>query len=223
MTDPVSRETAPTEPPRPPEVARGILGNSLPHAVRYAELLADAGVVRGLIGPRETPRLWERHLLNCAVLADGIPDGAAVADVGAGAGLPGVVLALGRPDLAVTLVEPLQRRTEFLTEVVGALGLDRVEVVRARAEELHGVRFFGTVVSRAVAPLPRLLRWCLPLVAPGGQMLAMKGASAEEELSKAAATLRRLNAGPAEVVWFGQEILDPPTTAIRVAASVRRG
>jgi len=204
-------------------VARGIFGDSLPHAVRYAELLADAGVVRGLIGPRETPRLWERHLLNCAVLADGIPDGAAVADVGSGAGLPGVVLALGRPDLAVTLVEPLQRRTEFLTEVVGALGLDRVEVVRARAEELHGVRFFGTVVSRAVAPLPRLLRWCMPLVAPGGQMLAMKGASAEEELSKAAATLRRLNAGPAEVVWFGQGILDPPTTAIRVAASVRRG
>lgn len=223
MTDPVSRETAPSEPPRPPEVARGVFGDSLPQAVRYAELLADAGVVRGLIGPREAPRLWERHLLNCAVLADGIPDGAVVADVGSGAGLPGVVLALRRPDLTVTLVEPLQRRSEFLAEVVDALSLDRVEVVRARAEELHGARSFQTVVSRAVAPLPRLLGWCLPLVAPGGQMLAMKGASAEEELGKAASTLRRLKAGPAEVVWFGQEILDPPTTAIRVAASVRQG
>jgi 16S rRNA (guanine527-N7)-methyltransferase len=221
MTDPVSRETP--EPPDPPEVARGVFGDSLDAAVRYAGLLADAGVVRGLIGPRETARLWERHLLNCAVLADGIPASDTLADVGAGAGLPGMVLALRRPDLTVTLVEPLQRRVDFLTEAVTELGLDRVEVVRARAEDLHGTRAFGSVVSRAVAPLSRLLRWCLPLVATGGQMLAMKGASAEQELDGAQGTLRRLNAGPASVVWFGQDVLDPPTTAIRVAASVRRG
>lgn len=221
MTDPVSRETP--EPPDPPEVARGVFGDSLDTAVRYAGLLADAGVVRGLIGPRETARLWERHLLNCAVLADGIPAGGTVADVGSGAGLPGLVLAVHRPDLTVTLVEPLQRRVDFLTEAVTELGLDRVEVVRARAEDLHEIRSFGTVVSRAVAPLSRLLGWCLPLVASGGQMLAMKGASAEQELEGVQGTLRRLKAGPAAVVWFGQGVLDPPTTAIRVAASVRRG
>ena len=223
MIDPVSRETTPPEPPDPPEVARGVFGDSLAAAIRYAGLLADAGVVRGLIGPRETPRLWERHLLNCAVLADGIPPGQTVADVGSGAGLPGLVLALRRPDLSLTLVEPLQRRADFLAEAVAELRLPQVEVLRARAEELHGVRAFDTVVSRAVAPLPRLLRWCLPLANPRGQVLAMKGASAQDELSKAEGTLRRLKAGPAEVVWFGQDALDPPTTAIRVAASVQRG
>lgn len=223
MTDPVSRETVPPEPPGPPEVARGVFGDSLTSAIRYARLLADDGVVRGLIGPRETPRLWERHLLNCAVLADGIPPGQKVADVGSGAGLPGLVLALRRPDLSLTLVEPLQRRADFLAEAVAELRLPQVEILRARAEELHGVRMFDTVVSRAVAPLPRLLRWCLPLAAPRGQVLAVKGASAQDELNKADGTLRRLKAGPAEVVWFGQDVLDPPTTAIRVAASVQRG
>ncbi|HET7357684.1 MAG TPA: 16S rRNA (guanine(527)-N(7))-methyltransferase RsmG [Nocardioidaceae bacterium] len=204
-------------------MARGVFGDSLDAAVRYAGLLADAGVVRGVIGPRETDRLWERHLLNCAVLADGIPAGDTVVDIGSGAGLPGLVLALRRPDLTVTLVEPLQRRVDFLVEALSELDLAGVEVVRARAEDLHGVRSFASVVSRAVAPLPRLLRWCLPLVAPGGQMLAMKGASAEQELDGAQGTLRRLKAGRAGVVRFGEDVLDPPTTAIRVAASVRRG
>jgi len=223
MTDPVSRETTPpVEPPEPSAVARGVFGDSLAGAVRFAALLADAGVVRGLIGPRETPRLWERHLVNCALLADGIPAGDTVADVGSGAGLPGVVLALRRPDLDVTLIEPLQRRAAFLSEAVVELELTRVEVVRARAEDLHGTRTFATVVSRAVAPLPRLLGWCLPLVAPGGQLLAMKGAAARRELDEAAPMLRRMWGGPAEVVQFGRAG-DPPTTAIRVAAPVRRG
>jgi 16S rRNA (guanine527-N7)-methyltransferase len=124
--------------------------------------------------------------------------------------------------MTVTLVEPLQRRAEFLTEAVATLGLNRVEVVRARAEDLHGQRRFDVVVSRAVAPLTKLLRWCLPLTMSDGQVLAMKGASAERELADAQIVLRRLNAGPADVVRYGAGIIDPPTTAIRVARSAVR-
>ncbi len=151
--DDVSRETPPV-----PESARGVFTvQRLPLAERYAELLATDGVVRGLIGPREAPRLWERHLLNCAALAEVLPDGATVCDLGSGAGLPGLVVAIARPDLSVTLVEPLLRRTTFLEEVAAELGLESVEVVRGRAEELHGQRTFDVVTSRAVAPLERLL------------------------------------------------------------------
>lgn len=211
----VSRET-----PDPPDIARRVFGSALPGAARYAELLADAGVVRGLLGPREAPRLWERHLVNCALLAEGLPLDSRVADIGSGAGLPGVVLALCRADLQVTLIEPLQRRTDFLHEVVEELGV-RADVVRARAEELHATDRFDAVVSRAVAPLPKLLGWCLPLVRPGGQVLAMKGASADQELLGAQKLLGRLRArgeaGAAEVVRFGVGHVDPPTTAIRVA------
>ena len=143
-------------------------------------------MVRGLIGPREAPRLWDRHLLNCAVLGEVVPRGVAVADVGSGAGLPGLVLAIARPDLRVTLVEPLLRRTRFLDEVVDLLGLQaQVEVLRGRAEELADGRTFDVVTARAVAPLERLARWCLPLVAPGGELVAMKGASAPAEVVEA--------------------------------------
>jgi 16S rRNA (guanine527-N7)-methyltransferase len=216
--DDVSRET-----PDPPAVARRVFGSALPVAVRYAELLAGAGVVRGLIGPRETSRLWERHLVNCALLADGIEAGVTVADIGSGAGLPGLVLAVCRPDLTLTLVEPLQRRAEFLTEAVAILGFDRVEVVRARAEDLQAGPRYDVVVSRAVAPFRKLVGWCLPLAMPGGQVLAMKGASADAELAEARTVLRRLKAGPAEVIRFGVGVADPPTAAIRVAKSVPRG
>ena len=184
-------------------------------AERYAAWLADAGVVRGLIGPREVPRVWDRHLLNCAVVADAVPPGATVADIGSGAGLPGLVLAIRRPDLRVTLVEPLLRRTTFLDEVVADLGLDQVEVVRGRAEELHGSRRFDVVTSRAVAPLEKLLGWCLPLCAPEGIVLAMKGSSAAEEVAQLpwpgadeAATLLTL----------GEQEIVVPTTAVRVDA-----
>ena len=135
-------------------------------AEAYAGWLADAGTVRGLLGPREVPRLWDRHLLNCAVLAEAVPEGARVCDIGSGAGLPGLVLAIARPDVTVTLVEPLLRRTTFLDEVVGELGLEQVTVVRGRADVLHGRERFDVVTSRAVAPLDRLLGWSMPLVAP---------------------------------------------------------
>lgn len=153
-------------------------------AERYAGLLATEGIVRGLIGPREVPRLWDRHLLNCALVADLVPEGSTVCDIGSGAGLPGIVLALRRPDLHVTLVEPLLRRTTFLEEVVTELGLDQVRVVRGRAEDQRGGAPFEVVTSRAVAPLPRLLAWSMPLVAPGGVLLALKGSSATAEVAE---------------------------------------
>jgi len=211
VTDDVSRGT----PPAPP-AAQGVFSHALPVAEAYAHRLATDGVVRGLIGPRETPRLWERHLLNCAVVTEAVPHASRVGDVGSGAGLPGIPMALARPDLLVTLVEPLLRRTTFLEEVVADLGLTNVEVVRGRAEELHGVRRFDVVTSRAVAPLPKLLGWCVPLVRPGGVVLAMKGSSAVEELAGAAKELRRLGAGAGEVLEVGGDVVDPPTVLVRV-------
>ena len=199
-----------------------MLSYRLDSAERYAALLASPGFIRGLKGPRETPRLWERHLLNCAVLGELLPRDSTVCDIGSGAGLPGVVLAIARPDLTVTLVEPLLRRTTFLEEAVEALGLDQVEVVRARAEELHGRRRFDVVTSRAVAPLPKLARWSLPLTRPGGTVVAMKGASAQAEVDDARRELRKLGAGPVSVHTVGVGVVDPPTYAVRVEAPPTR-
>lgn len=185
-------------------------------ASRYTELLATEGVLRGLIGPREAPRLWERHVLNSAVLAEAIPDHAAVCDIGTGAGLPGLVLAIARPDVRMTLVEPLLRRTTFLDEVVAELGLSHVTVVRGRAEDLHGVSTFDVVTSRAVAPLERLLGWSMPLVAPTGALVAMKGRSAQDEVAQAAGFLHTWRCGVPDVFEVGTGVVDPPTTVVRV-------
>lgn len=186
-------------------------------AEQYAELLATDGVVRGLIGPREAPRLWDRHLLNSAVLHEAIPADATVCDIGSGAGLPGVVVAIARPDVRMTLVEPLLRRTTFLDEVVAALGLRDVEVVRGRADDLHGKRRFDVVTSRAVAPLDRLLRWSMPLVAPNGALVAMKGQSVVDEIEAARPVLKKLRAAEPEVSQVGAGIVDPQATVVRVA------
>ena len=216
MADDVSRETV--EAPPAPEAARGVFPSGrLELAQRFAGRLAGDGVVRGLIGPREAPRLWERHLLNCAVVAEAVPEGATVCDLGSGAGLPGLVLAVARPDLRVTLVEPLLRRTTFLEEVVAELGLDRVSVVRARAEELHGDTRYDVVTSRAVAPLGKLLRWSMPLVAADGALVAMKGSSIQDEITEAAQDLRRLRCAEPEVLTLGVGEVHPPTTVVRVA------
>jgi 16S rRNA (guanine527-N7)-methyltransferase len=186
-------------------------------AEAYAALLATDGAVRGLIGPREAPRLWDRHLLNCAVLGEAIPTGVTVCDIGSGAGLPGLVLAIARPDLRVTLVEPLLRRTTFLEEVVDELGLSGVRVFRGRAEELTERHGFDVVTSRAVAPLERLLRWSMPLVAPNGALVAMKGSSVAEEIEPARPTLRKLGCAEPEILKLGQEALVHSTLALRVA------
>jgi 16S rRNA (guanine527-N7)-methyltransferase len=213
-SEPVSRETSDF----PPVARRFFTDERLRLAVRYAELLAGEGVVRGLIGPREAPRLWERHLLNCAVLGEVVPVGAGVGDVGSGAGLPGLVLAIARPDLRLTLIEPLLRRTRFLEDVVTALGLGaQVRVVRARAEELAGAESFDVVTARAVAPLDRLARWCLPLVAPGGELIAMKGVSARAEVEASAPQLRKLGCRAPTVVALGSGVLQETTWAVRVA------
>lgn len=184
---------------------------------RYADLLATEGVVRGLIGPREAPRLWERHLLNSAVLAEAIPQGATMCDIGTGAGLPGLVVAIARPDLSVTLVEPLLRRTAFLDEVVSELDLAHVTVVRGRAEDLHGQETFDVVTSRAVAPLDRLLGWSMPLVAATGALVAMKGQSIHEEIAATRDLLARWRCAEPEVLTVGVDVVDPPTTVVRVA------
>ena len=157
---------------------------------RYVELLATDGVLRGLMGPREVPRLWDRHLLNCAALEPLLPAQVSVADIGSGAGLPGLVLAILRPDLQVVLVEPLLRRTRFLVEVVRELELGgRVTVLRSRVEEVPP-RTFDVVTARALAPLTRLLPWCLPLLGPQGELLALKGSRAADEVDAAAVVLQ---------------------------------
>jgi 16S rRNA (guanine527-N7)-methyltransferase len=166
--------------PETPAAAATIFGNALDDAAAYVAMLAGDGVVRGLIGPREVPRLWERHVLNSAALAEAVPAGARVVDVGSGAGLPGIPLALARPDLTLTMVEPMARRVEFLTDVVTSLRAPW-RVIRGRAEERSVVRAVGpvdVVTARAVAPLPRLVGWCRGLLRPGAQLIALVGVRA---------------------------------------------
>jgi 16S rRNA (guanine527-N7)-methyltransferase len=208
----VSRETL-----QPiPESASEVFGPNLSRAATFAGMLATTGVERGLIGPRELPRLWNRHLLNCAVLASLLAHKARVVDVGSGAGLPGIPVALARPDLSVTLAEPLLRRTTFLHEAVQALDLRNVEVVRARAEELVDSPAADYVISRAVAPLNRLVRWCAPLVRPGGELIAIKGVAAEEEVQAAKQVLEKVGARNVRIVDVGTAVVDPPTRIVQI-------
>lgn len=199
---------------RRPGVAEEIFGDRVERATRFVEHLASTGVDRGLLGPRELPRLWTRHVLNCAVVAELVPSEADVLDIGSGAGLPGIALSLARPDVSVTLVEPLERRVHWLEEVVDDLGL-QVRVIRARAEDLAGEAHASIVTARAVAALPRLVEWGLPLVAPTGALLAIKGRSAREELAAATPVMRRLGAESWEIVECGVS-LTVPTTVVRV-------
>jgi 16S rRNA (guanine527-N7)-methyltransferase len=214
--------------------AEVLFGPALSVAERYAVRLATDAVVRGLVGPREALRVWDRHLLNCAAVAPLIGEAAYVVDVGSGAGLPGIVLALARPDLAVVLVEPLARRTLFLDETVTDLGLGaRVSVVRGRAEEIAGgamfhVKLADVVTARAVAPLDRLAGWCLPLAALGGQLLALKGASAAAEVAEHTEAVVRLGGGVPVIHECGGDLLPEATTVVsivreRAVASGRPG
>jgi 16S rRNA (guanine527-N7)-methyltransferase len=202
-----SNDTAGAGLPTPPGGARMLFGARFELAQRYAQLLATSGVERGLLGPREVPRLWERHLLNCAVLAELVPPGARVVDVGSGAGLPGLPMVLCRPDLTVDLVEPMLRRSTFLAEVVHELALgDTVRVVRGRADDPGTVQSVGGaewVVARAVAPLDRLGQWCLPLLAPGGTLLALKGRTVADEVARYRPALARLGAASVDVRLVG--------------------
>ncbi|MFG1819117.1 16S rRNA (guanine(527)-N(7))-methyltransferase RsmG [Kribbella sp. NPDC049174] len=214
MTEHVSRET--------PPLVEKLFPRAADRLAAYAELLATEGTLRGLIGPREVPRLWDRHLLNCAVLERLIPEDSTVADIGTGAGLPGIVLALVRPDLQVSLVEPLLRRTTFLQEAVEQLDLGNATVVRSRAEDLPWASY-DVVTSRAVAPLGKLAGWCLPLCAEGGLMLAMKGSSAEEELDASEAELEALGAEVWHIHQLGVDELAQPTTVVSIVAGRAAG
>lgn len=212
----VSRETLPPDLP-------GWLGPAAPALTQYAELLVGPGIDRGLLGPREAPRMWDRHILNCAVVADpqaGFLDpGVRVADIGSGAGLPGLVWALTRPDLQIVLIESLLRRVSFLTECVQELGIgDRVSVVRARAEEIAGRAptegGIDVVTARAVAPLGTIAQWAAPLVREGGELLAIKGASAHEELDRDGDALIATGFIDGRVREVGYGVVDPVTTVI---------
>jgi 16S rRNA (guanine527-N7)-methyltransferase len=204
--------------PPPPADAAAVFGAALPTAERYAQLLAGPGVTRGLLGPREVPRLWSRHLLNSAAIADLVPRPATLIDLGSGAGLPGIVLALLLPDVTVTLVERMQRRTIFLTECVAELGLGNVRVCQATAEELAGKVAADVVTARAVAPLDRLAGLAAGLVRPGGLILAIKGATADEEVARARPVLRRLGIRDVAVVRAGKGKVDRAATVVRLVA-----
>lgn len=208
-------------PPLAPAVVASLFPQRDSEINQYVDLLANVAVPRGLIGPSEVSRLWERHILNCAVLAPAFDSAEAVCDVGSGAGLPGLVLALARPDLHLTLLEPLLRRATFLSEAVAALSLTNVEVLRGRAEEFAGHRSFDAVTSRAVAPLGLLARWCLPLCRLGGRMIAIKGSSARDELGEASSALDLLGAGRRDVREFGVGIVDPVTVVVQIESARR--
>lgn len=203
-----------------PDVAAEIFGERLILAEAYYRSLATDGSTRGFIGPREIPRLWERHILNCAVIGEVMDHAAVVVDIGSGAGLPGIPLALARPDLEITLIEPLLKRSVYLDEVVKELGLVNVRVIRGRAEEKVVRQSLGKVdivTSRAVAPLGKLAGWSLPLVKVGGSMIAMKGASVREELERDAVAIKRAGGGAAEIITVGEQLLAEPTTLIQIS------
>jgi 16S rRNA (guanine527-N7)-methyltransferase len=200
----------------PPPEAAAVFGDCLDDALRYARILAGAGVEWGLLGPREASRLWDRHLLNSAALAELLDQGDEIADIGSGAGLPGIPLALARPDLRVTLIEPLLRRSDFLQAVVDDLGVD-ITVIRGRAEDeavRQRVGDMDAVVSRAVASLDKLTRWSMPLLRPDGRMLAIKGERAAGEIEEHRRVMASLGAVDARVVTCGGDYLNPPATVV---------
>lgn len=220
--EPPAPRAAPEPQPAPPlgeltGAAEQIFGERLELAQRYTEHLASSGIVRGLIGPREAPRLWERHVLNCAVVQELVTPDARLVDVGSGAGLPGLCLAIARPDLTITLVEPLERRVVWLEEVISDLSLDNVRVVRARAEQARKeVGPVDVVTARAVSALVGLMDITLPLLKGSGELLALKGRSAEEELARASKKFSRFGVRSAEVLSVGENLLVEPTTVVRL-------
>jgi 16S rRNA (guanine527-N7)-methyltransferase len=208
-----------------PDNAKLVFGDRIDLAQEFAEMLREHGVERGLIGPREVDRIWERHVLNSAVIAELLPQECRCVDVGSGAGLPGIPLAIARPDVQLTLLEPMARRVAWLNEVVERLGLDAVTVVRGRAEEgpvREQLKDSDVVTARAVAPLEKLARWCLPLLRPGGQLVALKGESANEELERDREAVRKAGGTGGRVTVAGADVLEVPTTLIVIDRQSRK-
>jgi 16S rRNA (guanine527-N7)-methyltransferase len=209
------------EPDFTPEVepasAAGIFGAGIDQARAYAALLVRDGDMLGLLGPREMPKLWTRHILNSAVVAELVAAGESVADVGSGAGLPGIPMAIAQPGAHFTLIEPMERRSDWLIETVEALGLTNVTVKRARAEEIGDV--FDVVTARAVSALPKLLRMCAPMTRDGGRILALKGSKAADEIADSRSLMKKLKIEDFEIVHTGAQFLSEPTLVVRTTLS----
>ncbi len=199
-----------------PKEAQEVFGEYIEQAKQYFDLLVRDGDLLGLIGPRELPKLWSRHILNSAVVADLVEDGQVVADVGSGAGFPGIPMAILRPKVTFVLIEPMERRANWLADVVvPTLGLENVKVLRGRAEEAP-LRNYDVTTARAVSALPKLLRMLVPLTAPGGQVLAMKGSKAQDEIEESKSLAKKLKLESFEIVTVGEKLLIDPTTVVRV-------
>ena len=199
-----------------PKEAQEVFGEHIGQARQYFDLLVRDGDLLGLIGPRELPKLWSRHILNSAVVADLVEDGQLVADVGSGAGFPGIPMAILRPKVKFVLIEPMERRANWLADVVvPTLGLENVKVLRGRAEEAP-LRNYDVTTARAVSALPKLLRMLVPLTAHGGQVLAMKGSKAQDEIEESRSLAKKLKLDSFEIVTVGENLLVDPTTVVRV-------
>ena len=211
----------PTSAPPAPASAGAVFGDRLALAEHFAAILADTGVSHGLIGPREVPILWERHILNCAVAHEAFPEGAEIVDVGSGAGLPGLALAIVRPDLTLHLVEPMLRRTTWLSTTIAELGLGNAIVHRGRAEEFHGELSAAYATARAVARIDKLARWVFPLLAENGTLVALKGSQAAEELAATEKVLRTLGMRAAQIGTYGADLLVVPTVTLELTVGPR--
>lgn len=209
-------ETDNFEPEVEPREAEAIFGPHIDQARKFFQLLVRDGDLLGLVGPRELPKLWSRHILNSAVVAELVEPGQTVADVGSGAGFPGIPMAIAKPDTKFVLIEPMERRATWLADVVvPELGLSNVQVLRGRAEEAP-LKNYDVVTARAVSALPKLLRMLAPLAVSGGQILALKGSKAQDEIDESKPLVKKLKLDTFEILTVGQKVLSDPTTVVRV-------
>jgi len=197
-----------------PAAAAAVFGDRLDLARRFTADLAARGEELGLIGPVELPRLWSRHIVNCGLVAPLLKPGR-VGDIGSGAGLPGLVLAIARPDATLVLIEPMERRVDWLRQETAELGLDNVEIVRARAEDAKISPWLDQVTARAVSALSKLIPLAAPLVRTGGELLFLKGVSVEKEIETAAKAIRKAHLRDIEVLTLGDGLVAEVTRVFR--------